>query len=609
MRSAALALIATAMPLVGNAADPIGDDHEINWATDSGVSNGIPNYTVVHSTLSAGATVAQINTALANAGAAASAANPKVVKLNAGTYNLSGTIEIEDDYVLLRGSGMSNTILNFSSVSRNCMVYVGRNEYSDFNDENGASGPPSHLATWWTGHTRGTTTIKVSNVTGLSVGMLMGLDQFEDLNLVENTGNESPQGGFHTRELGDRGQLQIVQVTGISGTNVTFYPALYPTNFATANTPQAWWLNGDHTKFSGIESLRLNAGSSGSQQGVHFKNAGNCWAYNVRSEDNSEGQFVSRMGFRNTVKHCIAYGADGGVGSYGISAVMTTGLRIEDNISEKIGPTYLQGSGSMGTVFFANYQTNAFYTGSSGEWLVEGTGTHGTHCQYHLYEANHVYNAFFDFIRGSGSDNTLFRSRVIGRGWNSSKPGLTTIDNVVVTIQSTNYWYNIIGNVLGDNSFHTVYQYTNATSGSYSEAVFVIGYFTTSLSLGHDPKVPLRMNRAYNYDTVSDAIVAGGLIAGDVPASLLYPSGPPLTNHDGSSYWGNRRWPAFDPASPDASLGATEKHYTNIPAGYWHHFGSNTPPAAAGGTTVTNLHIIGNAFKVTGTGGLKILDQ
>jgi len=73
----------------------------VNWSS-AGVSGGIPNRTMVCSTLSAGATASQISNAIA------SCPSGQVVFLNAGTYNLSSGINFggqEQRYFARRGCG------------------------------------------------------------------------------------------------------------------------------------------------------------------------------------------------------------------------------------------------------------------------------------------------------------------------------------------------------------------------------------------------------------------------------------------------------------------------------------------------------------------------
>src|SRR5438128_12607120 len=82
----------------------------IDWAANQpGVIGGIPTRTTICSTLSPGATAAQINSAIA------ACPSGQVVFLNAGTYNLStGIIFNNKNNVTLRGAGPNLTFLVFT---------------------------------------------------------------------------------------------------------------------------------------------------------------------------------------------------------------------------------------------------------------------------------------------------------------------------------------------------------------------------------------------------------------------------------------------------------------------------------------------------------------
>src|SRR6516164_9657575 len=87
----------------------IAPGRRIDWS-GAGVVGGIPTRTTACSTLSAGVTVAQINSAIANC------PSGQVVFLNAGTYNLGSGIIMKSN-VTLRGAGADQTFLNFSAAA------------------------------------------------------------------------------------------------------------------------------------------------------------------------------------------------------------------------------------------------------------------------------------------------------------------------------------------------------------------------------------------------------------------------------------------------------------------------------------------------------------
>src|ERR1700704_5239528 len=103
--SAALLCFAT----YAEAQSIISASRRINWS-QAGVPGGIPTRTTTCATLNPGATAAQINSAIA------ACPSGQVVKLNAGTYNLStGIIFNNKNNVTLRGAGPDQTFLIFTA--------------------------------------------------------------------------------------------------------------------------------------------------------------------------------------------------------------------------------------------------------------------------------------------------------------------------------------------------------------------------------------------------------------------------------------------------------------------------------------------------------------
>jgi hypothetical protein len=105
--SVAAWLAATALPAF--AGDPIPSARRIDW-TYAGVPGGIPNRTTVCATFNPGASAASINSALASC-------SNGVVKLNAGTYNLTG-LQVHASNVTLRGAGADQTVLKGCNIVR-----------------------------------------------------------------------------------------------------------------------------------------------------------------------------------------------------------------------------------------------------------------------------------------------------------------------------------------------------------------------------------------------------------------------------------------------------------------------------------------------------------
>ena len=100
----------------------IPTDRRIDW-TYTGIPGGIPNRTTIYTTLSPGATAAQINTAIS------ACPSDQVVLLSAGTYNISGMINLKSNRTL-RGAGANQTIINSSVAAAYCLTVPDAYQYT-----------------------------------------------------------------------------------------------------------------------------------------------------------------------------------------------------------------------------------------------------------------------------------------------------------------------------------------------------------------------------------------------------------------------------------------------------------------------------------------------
>src|ERR1043166_7906839 len=117
----------------------ISSSRAVDWSK-AGVSGGIPNRTTICATLNPGATAAQINSAIS------SCSTGQVVFLNAGTYNLSSSINFTNvSNVTLRGAGPDQTFVTFSAGS-GCNGLGA--DVCVINGDNNYSGNPHNVAAW-----------------------------------------------------------------------------------------------------------------------------------------------------------------------------------------------------------------------------------------------------------------------------------------------------------------------------------------------------------------------------------------------------------------------------------------------------------------------------
>jgi hypothetical protein len=543
-------------PLWVFASDPVPSDrlpYAGTWAGLVGVSGGIPNRTNIYTTLTSNATPAQISSAVATC------ASNSVVHLSAGTYNLgSSQMVFQKDGVTIRGdvdaNGNPTTILLCGWIA----ITIGSSSGWD----------TSNTADWNTvsvisGYTRGSTNIVVASVpSGCTAGALLWLS---------SPTNSAVAGGSFALFLNTDPFVQIVKVTGVSGTTVSFYPAInadYLTSLH-ASTPAV----GTVSHRIGLENLVLTGGSD---EYVLVNGADGCWTKNCVFS-NSPAAVPTRQLYLYTanrfeVRHCdFGTIAASGSDAYAIFGQDCTGTWVEDNYFHN-APNFYPELGAQNCVFSYNFATNVPYTQVVG-WLSQIVYNHGCHNCYNLYEGNFVPTYYDDGLTNNVNDpvttrcNTRLRDRLVG--WDGSDGG--KIYNCrAVTILHPGVNHVIAGCVLGKTGFTDEYEPATSSLTSMSTVIYAF-----------DPGVQATVGLYGNWNAVDQGIHSTeALSVGQVIAnSYLYSNAP--------SWFGSLTWPPIDPSrTSNAALSAT-----NIPAGYRAVFGVD-PPSVRGLAPASNLHVL-----------------
>jgi hypothetical protein len=199
-----------------------------------------------------------------------------------------------------------------------------------------------------------------------------------------------------------------------------------------------------------------------------------------------------------------------------------------------------------------------------------------------LFEGNAGNGFSMDLYHGTGNYATLFRNQLTG-----TEPGKTQWGNTTpINIWAFNRYVNVVGNVLGTQGYHRVYEDSvapSATRGWPERSVYVLGYSGTGeyQPLGADPLVMSTMLRWGNFDYATaqirwsaDEVPADQPVpaAFDLPASLFLAARP--------DWWGAMPWP---PIGPDVSGGPDASgHAYKIPAQVCYE----ASPRTASGTLV-----------------------
>lgn len=199
----------------------IPTNRRITWQSNIGIPSGIPRRTTIYTNMTGinSTGTADVTSAI-NAALAACPSN-QVVLLPAGLFRIISPLIIPTG-VTFRGAG-TNTTLLATNHSGNAIIQFGSN--------NNAGLPwypsPSIERNVTSGETQGSTTITLNSSTGFSVGGYFLIDCLSN-SLATSYGGEGI-GDFNSRDSGLRPMQQIVEITGVSGNDISFTPALYMT--------------------------------------------------------------------------------------------------------------------------------------------------------------------------------------------------------------------------------------------------------------------------------------------------------------------------------------------------------------------------------------------
>lgn len=452
-----------------------------DWSTaGSSVASSYPftvdSWTQCGSTIPAGASLATVQNAIN-----ACTANHYVL-LSAGTYNFSsGLVWNAKSGVALKGAGSNATFLIFSGGTNS--TGAGLIALSFKSSDLNYMGGPSNVANWTAGYTAGTTSITLSSVTNLAIGDPLTLDQLDDASdngaIFVSSAACCAQNGDGGGPRGGRGQQQIVTVTNIVGTTVTFSPPLRMPNWAASKTPQAWWPTTPISN-SGFMDMSVDVsvpGANGLTFLAQFFNCDGCFALRNRlvgpAVINAPTGSIFRsllnrfQTARSTVAFNYFYGTpDDPSVNYGTEAIPSADDLIMGNIFQHIqAPTPMDGTCS-GCVVIYNFDTNdIFHNTVVNDWTFPNQGqfAHAVGDENILFEGNQGSGAYNDQFHGTHHFTTIFRANYTG--WQRDNGFQTTgAGTVPVIMPAYNRFSNFIGNVTGNPNRHTIYKTTSSAS-------------------------------------------------------------------------------------------------------------------------------------------------
>jgi hypothetical protein len=386
-----------------------------------------------------------------------------------------------------------------------------------------------------------------------------------------------------------RSQQEVVVATAISGTGpytVTIsHPLMHP-NWASSQSPQAWW-GGSTITNAGVENLLMDV-SAVSSSCVVETTATDVWVSGVACTTANFFHVFSYVVSNTLVKNSYFYWTkNAGTESYGVGSAGAVGNALYENniIQGVVDPLNADGS-CAGCVFAYNFTVNQYDTAST--FLFASSPMHAGSTDYILEEGNIGASFDGDSNHGPHFMNTLFRN--YWNGYESNNGTKTTSTTIPVILQAFSRYNNFLGNVLGTKGYHKYYQCepTSTSTATCSHYGGYAGYlhildlgwssvsqidYSNSPKLPDDPLTWSSLFRFGNFDVVHGSVQWN---SSEVPtADPNYPNSVPTNNTfppsfykgitgaypncgTGLSFWMNPTTgtcPPYPPIGPDVTNG------------------------------------------------------
>ncbi len=554
----ALVLAALAASCAAPGADIIPADRVTVWNPGLNAVGGIPARTTISATVDAASYGNGASDATAGIQAALDACPVgQVVQLSAGTFMVTSELLITKG-VVLRGMGPTQTKLKMNPVGANHSVIIAGTHWF-------TSGQSVSLAA---DAAKEATSVTLASNPGLAVGEIVEVDQLTDPNLTE-WGSKSPPGdpsrGWF--ENTDRPIGQVVEITAISGTTITFSTPLHIA-FTTANAAQLSrylaWTGGPlapTVERAGIEDLYVYGGGQG-QGNIRLSNCAYSWIRNVES-DYQDGEAIAIDGcFRCTVRdsyvHSTATPSPGG-GGYGYSfSWYSADNLLENDISWNMNKVMVMRASGGGNVIGYCYFEDGWIDYATG-WVECGANaSHMTTPHYELFEGNQAFNFDGDNTWGNAIDITVFRNHFTAKRRSIAPLSFTDDGNRrAIGLCEGHWWYSFVANVIGQAGQSNPGGFIYQSSFPWNEdpwPMWKLGYNPNDWSQAADAKVLSTVLRHGNYDYATAAITWDPSISQHSMPDSLYLTAKP-------AFFGSQAWPWVTPEGPTlvASLPARQR--------------------------------------------------
>jgi hypothetical protein len=460
--------------------------------------------------------------------ALASCPEGQVVKLSAGTYNVSSTVTLNKG-VVLRGAGSQGASGGGTTIVRtgagSVLAIGAAQDQACYNSAFGTA----HALT--ADAAKETTTVTIGSAASSFVaGDIALIDQADDATVQE--GDCMYFKRVDKRSIEDR--VEIASVDAAAGTLTLSTPLHFTFKAGGAYNAQIAKPTGSVVRWAGIESLAIQGGSNPGYDGqmaggIDISNAAYSWVKDVQTDGTISGMHVTLSGTYRCVVRDSDFHNSGNYGfgtdCYGI--VLRCGAAddlVENNIARYMNKPIVFNVAGSGNVVGYNYADNSWATPPA--WQEVNIDVHCSFPHMELMEGNYAPHMGASITHGNAGYLTYFRNYASSQFAPPAVYGATdeqTGNITALEFDAGDLNMTVIGNVLGSAAatdlktapVSSVYVGTSSNTPSIFEVGATTDVAYTSLWLQG------------NYDAVHAAVVWSTTITErTLPASLYRASKP-----------------------------------------------------------------------------------
>jgi hypothetical protein len=262
-------------------------------------------------------------------------------------------------------------------------------------------------------------------------------------------------GGPANTERVHRDQEEVVVATAITGSNpytLTLDHAVINPNWASGQSPQAWWGNRPITN-AGVEDLIVDSSQSNSPS-IEIVQAYKCWVARVASEKANYLHIFAYITSHSVIRDNYIYQTyNAETESYGLGGILNGSLLIENNISQQVTSPIDFDASCSGCVAAYNFSVDNFYQTTAYQFgLID---FHAAGESFILTEGNIGSYADADDVHGGHHMLTFMRN--YWTGYQTNNAVLPTRNVQPMSFSAFSRYMNEVGDVKGTAGIFSTY--------------------------------------------------------------------------------------------------------------------------------------------------------